>query len=173
MTRSFIGELPKFYDRYIMLSPENLDLLEGFDKYSPEKIFVDIEKYKSIGDEIYAQSKWTIRDILQHCIDTERIMAYRALCFARNDETVLPGFEEGDYVKNTNISQRSIESLIEEFKILRKSTSLLFGNMNKTMLLRKGTVSMTRISPLSLGFVIIGHALHHESIIRERYYSLG
>ena len=173
MTRSFIGELPNFYDRYIMLASENLDLLDGLENYSPEKIFVDIQKYKLIGDEIYAPSKWTIRDILQHCIDTERIMAYRALCFARNDETVLPGFEEGDYVKNTNISQRSIESLIEEFEILRKSTSLLFGNMNKTMLLRKGTVSMTRISPLSLGFVIIGHALHHESIIRERYYSLG
>lgn len=173
MTRNQIGDLPNFFDRYILLSTENQELLEGLERFAPEKLFSDIEKYNAIGDKIYAPDKWSIKDILQHCIDTERIMSYRALCFARNDDNVLPGFEEGLYAKNTHLENRTIASLIDEFSVLRKSTILLFSYMNKTMLLRKGTANMTRISPLSLGFVIIGHALHHEKIIKERYYSLG
>jgi hypothetical protein len=132
-----------------------------------------VEKYKAIGDGIYAPNKWTLTDIVQHCIDTERIMSYRALCFARNDDTVLPSFDENVYAKNTNLENRTIESLLTEFEILRRSTIDLFGNMDITMLLRKGTANMTRISPLALGFVIAGHAKHHESIIRERYFSLA
>lgn len=173
MTRNQIGDLPKFFDRYILLSAENQELLECLESFAPEKLFCDLEKYNAIGDKIYAPGKWSIKDILQHCIDTERIMSYRALCFARNDDNVLPGFEEGLYAKNTNLKNRTIESLIEEFSVLRKSTILLFSHMDKTMLLRKGTANMTRISPLSLGFVIVGHAKHHENIIKERYYSLG
>jgi hypothetical protein len=173
MTRNQIGDLPNFFDRYILLTAESQSLLEALEEFSPKKVFSDIEKYKSIGDLIYAPNKWILKDILQHCIDTERIMSYRALCFARNDDTILPGFEEGLYAKNTNLNKRSMESLIEEFAVLRQSTILLFKNMNKTMLLRKGTANMTRISPLSLGFVIVGHAKHHQNIIRERYYALA
>ena len=169
MTRGQIGELPNFFDRYILLSDENQDLIEGLKSFSPEKLFSNIEKYKAIGDEIYAPGKWTVRELLQHCIDTERIMAYRALCFARNDGTTLPGFDEELYSKNTTATKRTLESLLVEFSAVRKSNILLFESMDKTMLLRKGTANLTRISPLALGFVIIGHAKHHESIIRERY----
>lgn len=173
MTRTQIGDLPNFFDRYILLSSENQDLIESLEGSSPELLFSDLKKYKAIGDKLYAPNKWSIKDIMQHCIDTERIMSYRALCFARNDDNTLPGFEEGLYAKNTNLENRSVESLIEEFSILRKSTIMLFTYMDKTMLLRKGMANMTRISPLSLGFVIVGHAKHHENIIRERYYSLA
>lgn len=173
MTRNDIGGLPNFFDRYILLSDENMDLCEGLEAFSPLNLFSDIEKYNSIGDKVYAPGKWTIKDILQHCIDTERIMAYRAMCFARNEEQSLPGFDENEYAKHTNLENRSFESLLEEFEILRKSTLLLFKNMDKTMLLRKGQANNQRISPLSLGFVIIGHAMHHEKILSERYYSLG
>jgi hypothetical protein len=173
MTRLQIGDLPNFFDRYILLSPDDIQLLEVLDIFSPKKLFADEEKYKAIGNGIYAPNKWTLKDIVQHCIDTERIMSYRALCFARNDDTVLPSFDENVYAKNTNLENRTIESLLAEFEILRRSTIDLFGNMDKTMLLRKGTANMTRISPLALGFVIAGHAKHHESIIRERYFSLA
>lgn len=173
MTRIQIGDLPNFFDRYILESPEDIKLLEALEVFTPEKLFVDIAKYHAIGDAIYAPNKWTLKDIIQHCIDTERIMSYRALCFARNDDTVLPGFDENVYAKNTYLANRTIESLLAEFEKLRCSTIDLFGNMDKTMLLRKGTANMTRISPLALGFVIIGHAKHHESIIRERYYPLA
>jgi hypothetical protein len=173
MTSLQIGDLPNFFDRYILLSSDNIQLLEALDMSSPKKLFADVEKYKAIGDGIYAPNKWTLKDIVQHCVDTERIMSYRALCFARNDDTVLPSFDENVYAKNTNLENRTIESLLTEFEILRRSTIDLFGNMDKTMLLRKGTANMTRISPLALGFVIAGHAKHHESIIRERYFSLA
>jgi len=173
MTINQIGNLPKFFDRYILLSAENQELLECLESFSPEMLFCDLEKYNAIGDKIYAPGKWSIKDILQHCIDTERIMSYRALRFARNDDTILPGFEEGLYAKNTNLKNRTIESLIEEFSVLRKSTNLLFSYMDEIMLLRKGTANMTHISPLALGFVIVGHSKHHENIIKERYYSLG
>lgn len=172
MTRLQIGDLPNFFDRYILLSPDSIQILDALDMFSPEKLFSDLEKYKAIGDDIYAPNKWTLKDIIQHCVDTERIMSYRALCFARNDDTVLPGFDENVYAKNTNLENRSIESLLAEFEILRRSTIHLFENMDKTMFLRKGTANMTRMSPLALGFVMVGHAKHHESIIRERYYSL-
>lgn len=173
MTRTQIGDLPNFFDRYILLSNDSIELLEAMEVYSPQNLFRDIAKYQAIGNAIYAPNKWTLKDVVQHCIDTERIMSYRALCFARNDETVLPGFDENLYAKNTFLQNRTIESLIVEFESLRRSTIDLFNNMDKTMLLRKGTANMSRISPLALGFVIIGHAKHHESIIRERYYSLA
>ncbi len=173
MTRTQIGDLPNFFDRYILLSDDSIELLEAMEVFSPKNLLKDIGQYQAIGDAIYAPNKWTLKDIIQHCIDTERIMSYRALCFARNDETVLPGFDENLYAKNTFLQKRTIEGLIAEFESLRRSTIDLFKNMDKTMLLRKGTANMSRISPLALGFVIIGHAKHHESIIRERYYSLA
>jgi hypothetical protein len=171
MKKELIGEFPKFFDRYINLV-EDLSLFELFEKYSPDLVFNDLKKYNQIGDEIYAHGKWTIKDILQHCIDTERIMAYRALCFARNDDTILPGFDENQYAKNTSTKNATIEDLITEFSLVRKSNVWLFKSFDKTMLLRKGTANLTRISPLALGFVIVGHALHHEQIIKERYYNL-
>jgi hypothetical protein len=171
MIKSQIGELPKFFDKYISLT-EDIELKEGLLKFSPEVVFSDFAMYQKIGDDIYAPGKWTIKDILQHCIDTERIMAYRALCFARNEEVSLPGFDEESYAKNTNASSRTMADLMEEFIFLRKSTCCMFDSFDKTMLLRKGSTAITRISPLALGFVIIGHSLHHEKIIRERYYNI-
>ncbi|MCP9770127.1 DinB family protein [Lacihabitans sp. LS3-19] len=172
MTRNSIGELPEFFDRYILLNDENLDLCEGLEKFSPQRIFSDVEKYNLLGERVYALGKWTVKDILQHCIDTERIMAYRAMSFARNENQLLPGFDENRYAENTNLENRSIESLLEEFSILRKSTIFLFENMDKPMLLRKGQANSQKISSLSLGFVIIGHAMHHEKVLRERYYPI-
>ncbi len=172
MNRNAIGELPEFFDRYIILNEENLDLCEALEKFSPHELFSDLEKYILLADKVYAPGKWTIKDIFQHCIDTERIMAYRALCFARMEVQLLPSFDENKYAENTNLKDISIESLLEEFSILRKSTIRLFENMNSLMLLRKGQINKQLISPLSLGFVINGHAIHHEKVLRERYYSI-
>ena len=172
MNRNLIGELPDFFDRYIILIEENLDLCEALEKFSPRELFADLEKYNFLADKVYAPGKWTVKDIFQHCIDTERIMAYRALCFARNEMQFLPSFDENGYAENTNLKYISIESLLEEFSILRKSTIKLFENMNTVMLLRKGQINKQHISPLSLGFVICGHAIHHVNVLRERYYPM-
>ncbi|MCA0365193.1 MAG: DinB family protein [Spirosomataceae bacterium] len=171
--RNEIGELPKFFDRYIVLNDENADLLESLEKYAPENIFSEVKILNAIGEKVYAAGKWSVKDILQHCIDTERVMAFRALAFSRGDENHLPGFDEETYAQHTVAINRTIEDLIAEFAWVRKSTIALFRNMDKMMLLRKGNANNTQISPLALGFVIIGHPRHHFNVIKDRYFGLA
>ena len=136
-------------------STESLSLLKNL---PPEKLLFS-----------YAKGKWTIKEIIQHLIDAERIMAYRALRFARKDMTELPGFDENDYVINSNGNQRIIGELLEEMKLLRKTTILLFKNFTETDLLSIGIANGSNMSVRALGYIIAGHQLHHMNIIKERY----
>jgi uncharacterized damage-inducible protein DinB len=120
-------------------------------------------------DYRYAEGKWTIKDIIQHLIDAERVFAYRALRFARNDKTELPGFEENDYVHYANANQRSIQDLLSELAVVRQATLSLFKSFSKEDLLRIGIASNNPISVRALGFTIIGHQNHHQSVFEERY----
>jgi uncharacterized damage-inducible protein DinB len=120
-------------------------------------------------DYRYAEGKWTIKDIIQHCIDTERIFAYRALRISRNDQTPLPGFEENDYVDNTNAISRSLQELLTEFSAVRHSNLLLFKSFSNEQLTRLGIASNHTISVRALGFLIIGHLKHHQRVFEERY----
>lgn len=120
-------------------------------------------------DYRYAEGKWTIKEIIQHLIDCERIFVYRALRFSRNDKTPLPGFEENDYVDNTNANGRSIQDLLTELSALRHSTLLLFKSFSEEQLTRTGTASGHQLSTRALGFVIIGHQKHHQKVFEERY----
>jgi uncharacterized damage-inducible protein DinB len=117
----------------------------------------------------YADGKWTIRELFQHIIDTERIFAYRALCFARKDETPLPGFEENDYAENSKADKRDWEDMVEEFKAVRKSTQILFNSFDKEQLETAGTASGKSNYVLGIGFIMVGHVNHHVNIIKERY----
>ncbi len=120
-------------------------------------------------DYRYAEGKWTIKDIILHLIDAERIFAYRALRFARNDKTELPGFEENDYVVEANASKRSIQDLLSELAVVRQATLSLFKSLSDKELMRKGIASKNTISVRALGFVIIGHQNHHQRVFEERY----
>lgn len=120
-------------------------------------------------DYRYAEGKWTIKDILQHLIDAERIFAYRALRFARNDNTPLASFEENDYVDEANANKRSIQDLLSELAVVRQATLSLFKSFSQDELLRKGIASNNPMSVRALGFVIIGHQNHHQRIFQERY----
>lgn len=120
-------------------------------------------------DYRYAEGKWTIKDIIQHLIDSERVFTYRALRFSRNDKTVLPGFEENDYVDNTAANKRSIQELLTELSALRHSTLLFYKSLSEEQLKRVGTASSHQISAGALGFVIIGHQKHHQKVFEERY----
>lgn len=171
MKRSEIVPMPQFFDRYINLV-EDVDLFEGFAKYTPERVFAETEKLIALGDRVYAEGKWTVKDILQHVIDNERIMSYRALRFSRNDKAQLPGYDEEILAANTIANNRTIDDLMEEFAELRRSTITLFKNMDKTMLTRLGNANQTEISALALGFVILGHPLHHMNVVRDRYFPL-
>ncbi len=169
-----INPKPQFFDRYIDLV-EDIELLDALEIHSPEAVFSDLDPLEALGDKVYAPGKWTVRDIIQHCIDTERIMSYRALRFARNDQTPLPGFEENDYAQNALANQRSLEDLLDEYEIVRAATLALFDNFDEEMLVRSGmggSLSKVPILVAALGFMVVGHAIHHQNIISERYLPL-
>lgn len=120
-------------------------------------------------DYRYADGKWTIKDIIQHLIDSERIFAYRALRFARNDKTALPGFDENMYADTVQANKRSIQNLLTELAVVRQATLALFKSFSNEELLQMGTASNNLISVRALGFMIIGHQNHHQRVFQERY----
>ena len=120
-------------------------------------------------DYRYAEGKWTIKDIIQHIIDTERIFAYRALRISRNDETPLPGFDENHYVDNTDANSRNIQDLLAEFSAVRHANLFLFKSFSVEQMERTGTASNTVVSVRAIAFIIIGHLKHHQKVFQERY----
>lgn len=117
----------------------------------------------------YAEGKWTIKELLLHIIDTERIFNYRALRFSRNDKTDVQGFEQDDYNDNANANERTLQSLLEEFKAVRLSTIALYKGLSDEALLRMGTASGNGISVRALGLITSGHQRHHIRVFQERY----
>jgi hypothetical protein len=168
MTRHDIqpDEHAPYYSRYIAQAG---DLIEALEISLHELIRfvreIPMDKY----DYRYAEGKWTIKDILQHLIDAERIFSYRALRFARKDATPLPGFEENDYAVTANGSSRSIQDLLTEFSAVRTATLLLYKSFDAGMLEAAGTMSGNAASVRALGFIMVGHARHHIAVFGERY----
>lgn len=172
MKRSDIQHIPQFFDRYILLA-EDIDVVEGLEQTANLYHQEDIKQtLLSLGDQVYAPGKWTVKDIMQHLIDNERIMSYRAMRFARNDKTTLPGYDEELFGANTTANSRTIEDLLDEFLLVRQSTIALFKSFSGEMLHREGISFNQRISPLALGFVLIGHPIHHLNVLKERYFPL-
>ena len=117
----------------------------------------------------YAENKWTIKEILVHIMDDERIFMYRALRIARNDKTPLPGFEQDDYVPYSRANERSLANIFREYKTVRNATLSLFNSLNKEDLMRVGTANNHHVNVRALAYHIAGHELHHLNIIKERY----
>lgn len=117
----------------------------------------------------YAEGKWTIKDIVQHLIDAERIFTYRSLRFARKDQTPLPGFDENEYVDATDANKRTLTDLIQEYKAVRLSTLYLFKSFTEEELMRTGIALNNSFTVRAIGFIAIGHQKHHQRIIAERY----
>jgi uncharacterized damage-inducible protein DinB len=163
-----VNEYASFYATYIK-AIENVELIEELEICLHDFIkFVQnipMDKF----DFRYAEGKWTIKDIIQHLIDAERVFSYRALRISRNDKTPLPGFEENDYAENTNANGRSIQDLLTEFSAVRHSTLLLFKSFSDEQLTRIGMTSGEEVSVRAIGFIIIGHQKHHQKVFTERY----
>jgi uncharacterized damage-inducible protein DinB len=121
------------------------------------------------GDHRYAEGKWSIREAIGHMIDTERVFSYRAMAFARGDETHLPSFDENAYVANASFGERSLASLAEEFRVVRTATVTLFGTFNATEWDRAGKASVAEMSVRAAAWVTAGHELHHVGILTSRY----
>lgn len=162
-------EFGSYYQNYIEKASNYNSILEGLESTQNELL----EFYNALPESKltyqYEVGKWTPKDILLHLIDSERIFAYRALRIARNDKTSLPGFEENDYVPQANAKMRDLSDLLEEFISVRVSTLTLFKSFSEEQLLRIGTASSYPVSVRAIGYITIGHALHHKQIIEERY----
>ena len=163
------NEYASYYGTYISQVSSEYTLLEELE-ISVHRLIkfvqnIPLDKF----DFRYAEGKWTIKDIIQHLIDAERIFAYRALRFARNDKTALPGFDENEYVDATNANKRSIQDLLTELAVVRQATLSLYKSFSDEELLRIGIASENPMSVRALGFVIIGHQNHHQRVFEERY----
>jgi uncharacterized damage-inducible protein DinB len=168
MEKSQIEHLPEYYKRYVnqVDSDDLLDfLVKSFEV--TRQIIAGLPEEK--GDYRYAEGKWTIKELLNHIIDTERIMTYRALCFARGDKNELPGFEENDYAPNSRANRRTLADLMAEFKAVREASIALFKSFDETMWQGSGIASNNLISVLALGYIVAGHEVHHRKVLMERY----
>lgn len=163
------SEYSEFNATYISAVDSSLDLIEGLEK-SVNELILFLEKLPVEKLEYrYVDGKWTIKEIIQHIIDSERIFSYRALRISRNDKTPMAGFDENEYVDNTNANDRNFMDLLNEMKLVRETSVLLFKSFSKEQMLRIGTASNHSVSVRALGFVILGHQRHHFKVIQERY----
>jgi uncharacterized damage-inducible protein DinB len=163
-----LESVPPFYKNYVKQIEEG-DLLQALriSGHRVQELIHSIHPNKA--DFRYAEDKWTIRELLCHMIDAERIFAYRALRFARQDKTPLAGWDENEYAPHANAGSRSLKKIADEMNHLRASTIDLFESFTPEMLTRKGIANNNEISVAVLGFVIAGHETHHCKILAERY----
>lgn len=132
-----------------------------------EQFFEEWPKHK--WDHSYAEGKWTVKELFIHMMDAERILGYRALRIARNDQISLLGFDQDDFAPFMNAANRSTESIMNEYRTVRMATIALIENLDDVALSRIGTASNAPASPLAMAFVIAGHQIHHMNVIREKY----
>ncbi len=160
--------IPAFYKNYVKQIDEP-DMLQAL-RISGHRMLELVHAIPdSKADFAYAQGKWTVRELLCHIMDAERIFCYRALRFGRNDKTPLSGFEENDYAPEANAAGRSLQKIASEMSHLRASTIDLFESFTPEMLTRKGTANKNELSVVAIGFIIPGHETHHRKILQERY----
>jgi hypothetical protein len=168
MVRPQPTESAPFYHKYIALA-EGDSINEIVNNYA-----FDLQDfYNSLSDAkadfAYAENKWTIKQVLQHLMDAERVFVYRALRISRNDETPLSSFDENAYVENSFAGRRSLSSLKQEFNAVRAATDIFLLSLNEEQIKRSGTASNKPVSVNALAFIIYGHLLHHKNILKERY----
>lgn len=163
-----LNRIPPFYHGYVKLVKES-DLPSALEQHQHNLLNLLRSLPDDKWDYSYAPGKWTIKDLVQHLIDGERIFAYRALRFARKDSTPLPGFDENLYASTANAGKRSKEDLLSELEVVQKSSALLFESFNEEQLESSGLANNNSIYVAGIGFAIVGHTLHHMNVIKERY----
>ena len=171
MKRSEINPLPEYFDRYINKC-DDIELLDAIDLSITELAGVPIEKWIVLGERKYAPGKWSVKDILQHLVDTERIFSYRALAYARGESQKVPAYDQDYYVRSAHSNRRSIEDLLEELKISHDSLKCLFSSFTPAMLHKMCRGFAGEYSVASVGFILPGHQRWHFEVIEEKYIQL-
>ncbi len=168
MSRPLTGEAPEYFFKYIGLT-EGESIQAIIENHSKKLI----DFFNSIPEDKaefkYAEGKWTVKQVLQHLIDTERVFVYRALCFARLQSIPLPGMDENAFAENAKLDNRSLAQIKDELVALRKSTDLFLQSLTENDLKMKGNASGKDISVNALAYIIYGHLIHHKNILEERY----
>jgi hypothetical protein len=164
------GEYAPYYERYISLVPEG-NILETIEQQRRDTILLLSCRREQDGDFRYALDKWSVKEVVGHVNDSERIFAYRALRISRNDATPVEGFEQDDYVRNAPFATSTLPDLIEDFIAVRRATVSLLRNLDEAMWLRRGVANKNEVSVRALAWTIAGHELHHRRILEEKYFS--
>ncbi|MDH5608654.1 MAG: DinB family protein [Cyclobacteriaceae bacterium] len=163
-----LQQIPEWYRPYVAVLDDKpiVELLrESLSSF--EQLFGEITEEKSLSR--YAEGKWSIKEVLQHIMDTERIFAYRALRFSRGDQNDLSGFDQNAYVDQSMADRRPLAQLIHEFSTIRRATIALFEGMDDAWLDREGTANSYSLSVRAIGYITVGHQVHHVNIIRNKY----
>ena len=168
MTRPDPSECAPYYNGYISEVGEG-DIIEILRNQLVETTDLLRGVSEETGVYRYQPDKWSVKEVIGHLIDAERVFAYRALCFARNDKNPLPSMEQDDYVKFSNFDSRFLRDLLEEFRHVRLSSILLFESFDDEVLMRKGTASGFEFTVRTFPYIIAGHEKHHQRILKERY----
>jgi hypothetical protein len=165
------GEYAPHYDRYISLVPGNdvLVVLAALEDQRRQMLLLLSGRTEADGDLRYAPEKWSLKEVLGHISDTERILSYRALRISRGDATPIEGFEQDDYVRNSPSGRRPLSNLIEDYVAVRHATLSLFRNLDEAAWTRRGVASKNEVTVRALLYIIAGHELHHRRIIQEKY----
>lgn len=163
-----LNRVPSFYHNYINLVNET-SLSPAMAKHLQDAVAVLEQLPLQKWEYRYAPGKWTIKELVQHVIDAERIFAYRALCIARGEKTPLPGFDENSYAEASGANKRGYSDLIEELKTAQHSTFQLFRSFDESQLQQSGIANGNSIYVEAIGFILIGHTRHHLKILKERY----
>jgi hypothetical protein len=168
MNRPEKTEYDPYYERYISLVADS-DIIGTLGAQSThlQDIFIGVTEEK--GEFRYAEDKWSIKELLGHLIDGERMFAYRLFRISRGDETPIEGFEQDGYIENAHSNERSFADLLEEFSLLRRANMIFFKNLDEAAWSRMGTANNVKISVRALVYIMAGHIEHHLAILRERY----
>jgi len=163
------AEYADFYSKYLSLVPKETTLLDGFMEGSiyVTEFFENLPSVKL--NYAYAHEKWSVKEVFQHLIDTERVFQYRCFCIARGDKTSLPGFEQNDYIEPSNANSKSLDQLLAEFTSVRLSFISLLKSLNEEHLQYIGNANGNAMSARAAAFIVLGHYHWHINIIKERY----
>jgi hypothetical protein len=170
VSRPESGEYAPYYGKYVSLIPEG-DIVLTLEKQPTELVALLSTRKEADGDFRYAPGKWSVKEVLGHVIDTERVFSYRALRIARNDQTPMEGFEQDDYVKYGPFAQCSLAALVEEFKSVRLAALSLFRGLDEAAWVRRGVANKNEVSVRAIAYIIAGHELHHKKILQEKYFA--
>ena len=166
------GEYPSYAEMYMKWMPDDGLLLQHL-----QTNFENTSRLvQSLTEEQlylrYAPNKWTVKEVLVHIVDDERIYAYRAMCFGRNEKLALPGFDQDEYARYSDANDRDIDQIMIEYEAVRNATIALFDGFSDTALTRMGVADGNRATVRALGYHIAGHELHHVHLLKAKYLNL-